>query len=548
MPSEDELRELLHRGAETIHLEGRGPTAARARAAQRRRRHVGSVSLVAGLLVGAGVVGWTSWRDDPSTEIQIRQADDIGDAVEDLGTTEFEWTPATDVLTFLRDSGVASDGSFFALSTAPGVRWEDLPVDTFSAPEAVYRSDDLLTWESVEIDGSWLADLDATAGLLHAVGTTPATEGEEGQPRVSTSADGGETWEHTPLPVSLSVGPDQPLYTSGRTRIAASGDTVVAMSAMRLFPDLDVLDPTASSWEETPDGLQLLEWVLDPDCAELVDTVPPTTVPPTTVPLTTAPATTSTTGPGLAEEPVTTEAPPGYECEEAVPGRFVPWSDLGVSGAGDLAATDLFVSTDAGDNWERADSAALSEIAIERIDRTANGFVAWGPHREGAGVGLFRSPDGITWTEIAPPAPAAGWFRTVGVVSDRVVVIMEETDGSASVHVGAVDGSGWTSQSFVDDDGAPVWISAAGVGPLGIAVTAAPQQPDPGGPGSTGLWFSADGTAWSTVDLPPSVAATRFGTINWITVGTDRIGLSAVVAGEDGPEPVTEGWVATPIR
>ena len=39
------------------------------------------MSLVAGLLVGAGVVGWTSWRDDPSTEIQIRQADDIGAAV-----------------------------------------------------------------------------------------------------------------------------------------------------------------------------------------------------------------------------------------------------------------------------------------------------------------------------------------------------------------------------------------------------------------------------------------------------------------------------------
>ncbi|MEO1063879.1 MAG: hypothetical protein AAFZ07_20870 [Actinomycetota bacterium] len=534
MPSEDELSELLRRGAETIHIEGRGPSAARARAQQRRRRQVGVVSLAAGLVVGVGFAGWGAWRSEPSTSIEIRQADDPAGQLDESGSIEFEWTEAEDVLTFLQNATISSDGTYYAVSTAPGLRYEDVPPDSFPA-DAVYRSDDLLTWEGIEQDGARLGDIDAAGGLLYAVGTTPATEGEEGAPRVSVSGDDGATWDHTALPTSLVIEDDQPFVLSSGLRLAASDDVVAALVASRLLPDLEEIAPGEENVysEPTADGLQLYRWevIEGDDCVEFATDagVEPveTTVPPTTVPLTTV---TSVLGADVIDVPVA--------CETSVPLRVVPWSELGLAGPDDVSSAELFVSTDRGESWTAVDGSAFAGLFVGGLERTPEGFIAWGS-RQAGGVEeavILRSADGVTWERVDPPV-RNGWIQEVGYTNGRLIAAT--ADQELRIYVSDDSGTSWRTSSPPLDG--VRWLTAAEVGPLGVALVAETiNEP-------TALLFSSDGDDWVEVELPPEASRSP-GSLNWLSVGTDRLAISAFVPGEEPGQVVTRSWVATPVR
>src|SRR5690606_32228392 len=168
---------------------------------RRRRRTVMTAAPVVVVVLGVvGVMasGIMSDEDAPDAD-QVAAAE--AELSLSLGTRD--WAIEAASLGWAEDIA-ADDGVFYALSTAPGVRWEDFPMG--SLPKALYVSSDGRNWSPTPF-GEWRpAGLAAADGLLYVVGTAPGAAADTQTLEVRISRDGGASFESIQLPVSVPAG------------------------------------------------------------------------------------------------------------------------------------------------------------------------------------------------------------------------------------------------------------------------------------------------------------------------------------------------------
>ena len=504
MTFEHDLQTLLHADADRLHPVGRGPAAARARAEQRRRRAL-AAGLAAVAAVAVAAVPLLALRDDDGTGGIDVATDPTLDAPAvptevdaEVLPLDFTWREIDAPVTLVGHSPLTTaDGVLYLLSTAPGVTWEEDTVDPL--PQAIYRSIDGVTWEAAVPDESvgQLSSLTERDGLLYAVSTAPVV-GSAITTSVVTSADGGATWVPSELPTDTTP-PDAtvPVDTTGPiARLGATPDgALVALVSTTFWPDLSSLLTTAEGeelgWEQRDDGIAIVDYNADG-----------------------APIATSCVDPE-----------PGVVCtefvEEMVPSvlRTVTWNELGLSGRGDLQRRQMFRSAD-GQTWEEVDDPLPDGVAA--FETTSQGILAWTWLTEQSPPRIFRTTDGLAWTEITPPGSGS---ESVGVTGDRLVVV----DG-LRVHTSTDAGLTWSSTDLGSFVGSEAQAGTAQVGPMGAAVVA--YAGDPGGPAPADVvvLFSPDGVNWSVT--VPTVPTGDFPEL--LAVTENSIVLTGYVEVEDG--------------
>lgn len=355
---------------------------------------------------------------------------------------------------------VVGDGPFVALSTAPGTRDEYAPV--------IWRSDDGASWHPVETPPELVArSIASGGGRFFTLGTTPAAAdtGRLSDVAVSSSADGGLTWDTTVLPLDTSALDGQPGVKSVgviTTGLAAGPEGV--MVAAQAWPNLDIdsmvpADGKVNGFNPTPDGLQVYG-------AATCDEAPATTVA----------AVTATTTSGVEGEDPCTSGPPID--------RTIPWADLGIAPAVVDAmfspGLHLFASTDGATFDEvpvpSVDGETVSGIRLAHLDSGFAMMVSTSDGGPSNGM-VFDSADlGRTWTRTGV-APVV-WPFTFDGSGDQLVITgnLPEGDGSEAA-VAVRTGSTWATTRLNDlllpSDGvlATIYAFNAVVGPSGVTMS-----------------------------------------------------------------------------
>lgn len=167
-----------------------------------RKRLIAAGAVAAGVIVVVGISWSFRLFGDDLIGPRFDPVDSVAEANARLTTTitTDEWAAVPAVLGFT--PLFTSDGEvLYALSTAPGARWEDFPGG--NVPKAVYLTADGSDWESRPLPGPWVTSLAAAGDLLYAVGTAPGAEaGDEVEIQVALSRDRGESFEITLLPLA----------------------------------------------------------------------------------------------------------------------------------------------------------------------------------------------------------------------------------------------------------------------------------------------------------------------------------------------------------
>ena len=244
-PFHDRVREQLDVAYREAPLRP-GSLAATARAGRRRqhrRRRVGAASAAAAVGVCGATVAWLSRPanprvdtvDRPTTPTSGPTPETDGPAIAGITLTTAE--PA---LTWRRidpDSTAAVAGSLEASYAAappslPGVMLSTAPGR--SPQRRLWRSDDGITWSQIVglPDGATAADSwTGTGGRIYALGTMPGTAPGTYGAYVSTSPDGGLTWNGEALATDNPEMVALPGVEGVSTRIVGvtgAGDVVLA--------------------------------------------------------------------------------------------------------------------------------------------------------------------------------------------------------------------------------------------------------------------------------------------------------------------------------
>lgn len=198
--------------------------------------------------------------------------------------------------------------------------------------------------------------------------------------------------------------------------------------------------------------------------------------------------------------------------------------------------------------WTRADpsggdSAFGAESLPENFIATSSGFV--GVRRVATGFEFWRSPDGVTWTEVpleqSSPRTCPQWLGLELAATDNAYVARRTCNSTvAETYYETVwtstDGASWSATQLESDmliyDVIAVgdsFVAVGGVGDLSDEVAYTELQP--------AIWTSTDGRTWVQVDLDPDVIG--HGRISQVTLGGP--GLVAYGESPDGPTL----WVAT---
>ncbi len=206
MDFEDRLKNHLQNQSQEVHIEPAtvGDVAHRS-SAKRQRRMAASAMAVAVVLMGVGgfIVGGNSNESPVSiAEVAEDTSQPDGSTTEDGVPTEtltgpLEFDDVSDTNSpggFNVFTSVAgADGVYYTLSTSPGE-----PGDDFDwRPDTLYRYDD--GWSNSDFGDRFVTDFGESDGVLYALSTGSPTSDE---PAMGTSADGGESWQWTPLEVS----------------------------------------------------------------------------------------------------------------------------------------------------------------------------------------------------------------------------------------------------------------------------------------------------------------------------------------------------------
>jgi hypothetical protein len=526
MSFEQNLRDRLREEAGALPLPDRDPEQAVGRASARRRhRRMAAAGLA--VAVAAGVAVPRVVDEDGRHPMSVGPASESGLAP--TGPLDLDWRRADGGLSDVR--GAFQGGEVvYALSTGPGVRTEDYPDGDY--PRSLYRLGDDGTWEPVPLESGRprASDIAGAGGLVYSVSTGPASEGGEAVAHLSTSGDGGASWDSQDVPL-----PDPPSTTVDWEPVSSvavenTGSTTLAIVTTRFRPPVETLFPEMAGPEETgvgyavetrDEGLVLVRYRTASEGAD------------------------ATSPSANIEEAEAREAQAAADAGEEEDSdeediRTITWSQLGVDGPGDLA-TRYQLFTARGDAWElvAAQPEAFANIDWITLASAGDRFVVTGWSEAEAGSTVLTSPDGASWSPVA----TGPYEQIVGL---GPVLVRLPSDG---VTLGVSDDAG-ASWSEVDlgevagvDGGSR--ISTVDTGPLGLALVV-----DGGADGlPDDLVVSGDLADWTTTPLADVVGFEDIGTATPV-VGEDRIVVTAShpVDDDSSEPPASVTAVGTPVR
>jgi hypothetical protein len=525
MSFEQTLRDRLHEEAVAAPLPDREPGLAAGRARTRRHhRRAVAAGLVVAVAAAVAVPRLVGGEHDDGRPVSVGPASESGLAP--TGPLDLDWQRADGGL-YLPRSAFQDGEVIYALSTGPGVRAEDYPDG--DEPRALYKLGDDGTWEPVALDGDRprAGDVSGTAGLLYAVSTGPASEGSDAVAHLSTSDDGGDTWDSEDVPPLDPPSTAVDWEPSASVGVESTGSTTLAIVTTRFFPPVETLFPemadpegtTADYSVETRDeGLVLVRYPITP--AETDVTTPPSTV--------------GADGARARAQEIQEDA--ASEGEDV---RTITWSDLGVEGP-DALATHYQLFTRAGDAWEPVTAEPDEFAGLDGIQLASAGdrFVVTGWNDEG-GSTVLTSPDGLSWSPVAnsPHDQIVGLGPALVKVPAEGVIVGVSNDAGAS----------WSDVDLAEVAGVEPdsLIVAADTGPLGLALvvnTGRDVGPDR-------LVVSGDLADWTATPLADVVGFDDIGNVTPV-VGEDRIVVTAnhLVDGSSDQPPPSVTAVGTPVR
>ncbi|MEM9467153.1 MAG: hypothetical protein AAGA90_17405 [Actinomycetota bacterium] len=242
MSFDDRLRRQLSEQADHITIEPTDASAPAARAARRQTRRRITVAAAFLAVVGLSAAWITSQDGDPAElatepDPDVEVADDEDPAPDDDESLDDAIAdPSGADVTALTFTSVDADGApggynlfsrgaaddlYYVLSTAPGLEPD----------RGFWRNDTLYTWTGDGWANSTFTDrfvstIGSADGLLYTV-STGSTAGDA--PAVGTSADGGDTWDWTPLDLPATLG--APGSYALADAVGPAGHLVVAWSA-----------------------------------------------------------------------------------------------------------------------------------------------------------------------------------------------------------------------------------------------------------------------------------------------------------------------------
>jgi hypothetical protein len=560
MSFEQKLRDQIKHEAGTVPLPERDPERAVGRARTRRyRRQAGAASLAAAIAVAVVAPPMLSDSNDPAS-VTIPGASGLVPT----GPLDLDWQSADGGLSSELSAFQSDDGTFYALSTGPGARYEDYPDGDL--PRALYRLTDDGTWEPLALDGDRprATDVSGGDGLLYAVSTGPAGGGEGSAANLSTSDDGGETWTTEQIEPVDPPSDAVDWETGSVMAVETSASTTLALVTTRSYPDVHQLFPELADLEESQDvgvetqddGLALVRYLesppartgedpaFDPGAGADPEVASPEPDAPSDDEAAVAEAEDRAAAEleerGLAADG--DEAPPERVEPEGVETEMidsVPWSELGVDGPEALVPShQLFRHVDGG--WEPVEGGADAFAGLSGVELTVAGdqFVATGWADDGASSSVLTSADGTSWSPVS--APSSGDFgQVVGVGPALVEVPWEGTVFQVSGDAGAT----WSAVDLADAGVAQgSTVLAADGGPLGLAVVLGDEEGTP-----RELAVTGDLADWTVTPVADVVGSSD---IVYATpdVGEDRIVLTASLPSGGSERSSTVTAVGTPVR
>ena len=480
----------------------------------RRRRVIAFLGVLAAVLAGGfgvyALLGSSDGEAAPATTTSVTAV--TGGSAATLPVPEpvvLEWY-SIDGAVGWADSVVAdSDGTFYALSTAPGRAF------TWPAPKALYRSTDGESWDAVLLDDDVYArDMAVAGGTVYLISTAPSFGAPlvaAPQTFVHVSDDAGDSWTSFELPTAASPPAGTQInWVDATMRITAGDHGVLATVNTNFYVDYWSLLPQPllageRGTEETPEGVRIIDYMIYEqaymECEQAMS--------------------------DGGELPEICRRLEEGTLEEAIVEEFT-WADLGLSGPPSFA--EMFLSTD-GETFEQV-AAPFESTRLEDLYATPLGFVAveW---TDFGGSRLWESPDGRSWSQAgdAPSLPL-DWINTMGAY------------GGDTVYVGSVRGvptvawqraGEWhevdlAELGFVDPQGNS-WLNRAAVGPLGVFITVQSYD-ELRGTEEVRLFHGVAPDDWTEVDLGGLMPGTGY--VDWIAVGPQNAIIRAEVWG-NGP-------------
>lgn len=497
------LREQLQREAAAVWLPERRPEGAVSRARSRRRRRQVVAAGVAIAVVATPLIMLRETADPVSV------ATPGASGLVPTGPLELDWTRSDDGLSLLDDGFQAEDGPIYAVAGDPTITDRDNPEGKVA--RGLYRLGDDGTWEPLVLDGEQplVAHFSEADGVLYAASAnrTDPTDGGEDRVALSTSSDGGETWD------TQAVGlPDPPSteveWTAFQvpTSIESNGSTTLAVVRTSFWPEPDrPLFP-----QETDPELSDKNLTVEPRDEGMVLVRDP-----------------AGEARGDGPSPDESGAEPAGEVIDTI-----PWAEFGVDGQEALMHDQLFRWT--GDAWEPLAGAgdAFADSGSVELQAVGDRFVAKLGNDDGSEATFLTSTDGTSWSPLSLPVEtfdaadrAAGGYPTDQVVGVGTALVYIPAEGTV-LHVSGDDGATWSEVDLVDagvvepglgPEAVPRITWAAG-GPLGLAL--ALTDPDTM---HTDLVVTGDLIDWTVTPLAEIVGGDGFQLQGPPIVGEDRI-------------------------
>jgi hypothetical protein len=525
----DRLRADLSSGADAFDLPPADLGAVVQRARHRNRRRQRLTGTAAALAVVAATV--TTYRlANPADHDTTSVASETSSA--HLGDSGIEWASGDGTATLVGNSAGTAlvGGTTYALSTEPGKR---APEET--APRALWRSADGLTWEQAAMPGFSANRLAGTDGRLYAIGTGPATTGSAVHIGWSDGGDG--PWQDQVLPLDVS---DLASKADGVAvvplDVAATDDAVVGLVRVAAHLDLRKVLPGEAAphgWYLADDGIDVLGD--GPGCpAGTTETNPAAEV-----------KRQQAAGEGIAVGPETERAPVAGEQQyetscfsaDGTATSHEPtelygvashhsFDELGITGDARLAVLGqafVFRADAAGGEFHRVDAGAMGEMS--QVEATGDGFVLAASSPKGQVTSVLRSTDGETWQPDAT-FPATDWISAFGTVDGHPAFVSSDREGGLFGQL--VDGT-WQTTSLTSLVGASKgsWVGTAGIGPLGVvAVVGEPKRDDT----NTSILASRDGQTWSRTPLADLLGGQeQGGYLDRVVIRDDRAVLTGSI-------------------
>ena len=472
---------------------------------------------VGGVLAIVNVVGDDAPTDTVDADGVVAGGDVGADAPPVAVPADLEWYAVDGTVGFVNRIAAAGDGSFYALSTAPGRAFDWPPA------QAIYHTVDGEAWDfAILADDIGSADMAVLGDTLYHIGTAPGFGGFGEPPGVviSASTDAGLSWSQTSLPLEAQppVGGGDVGWTETSMHVASSASGLVAVVQTNFWIDFRQLVPVealddAYDVQPTETGVNVIDYSIYGQLEQECEAAG-----------------------GFREDVAVEEMPEPCrqlftgDVEAAVVATFT-WQELGLED-GQPVFSEVFFSED-GETWEPVDSPFDAGRTLASLHATSRGFIAsqWG---EVGGHRVWVSPDGRTW-ESADDLPPFEWIVAAGTVGGRDVIL-----GSAAARGVAVwsDGEGgWTEIDLATAVDAPVagqtWLSAGAVGPLGV-VAVFQTEGRAGDVTGPGLLHGAGPEDWNWVSLEGLIGQ-QVGFSDWVAVGREQVLARFVESGAQQP-------------